>query len=53
MKVAATASAVVVAVSAGLTHKQTKQALRAPSCQRAPSKTGRKLINFTFQSVQI
>jgi len=30
--------------SAGLTHKRTKRALRAPSCKGAPSKTGRKLI---------
>jgi len=30
--------------SAGLTHKQTKRALRAPSCKGAPSKTGQKLF---------
>ena len=31
--------------SAGLTHKRTKRALRAPSCKGAPSKIGRKLCN--------
>jgi len=29
--------------SAGLTHKRTMRALRAPSCKGAPSKTGWKL----------
>ena len=30
--------------SAGLTHKRTKRALRAPSSKEVKSKTGRKLI---------
>jgi len=43
----------VAGVSAGLTHKRTKRALRAPSWKGAPSKTGRKISNYTFQRVQI
>ena len=40
--------------SAGLTHKRTKRALRAGTkLHGAPSKTGRKLSNYTFQRVQI
>ena len=31
-------------LSAGLTHKRTKRALRAPCCKGAPSKPGLKLI---------
>jgi len=39
-----------LSVSAGLIHKRTKRALRAPSCNGAPSKTGRS--NYAFQRVQ-